>query len=79
MLRQRGTISVLALAKVLGRDYRNVYEDVKALTRFGLIHRVKRSVRVPFDSILVGAEISLTAPESAMLSAYFRRTAELGE
>ena len=37
MLRQSGTISVLALAKALGRDYKNVYEDVKALKRFGLM------------------------------------------
>ena len=79
VLRQRGTTSVLALAKALGRNYKNVYEDVKALTRFGLIHRVKRSVRVPFDSILVDAEIRLAAPESAVLYPYFRRLSRMGE
>lgn len=79
VLRQRGTISVPTLAKALDRDYKNVREDVKALKRFGLIHRVKRTVRVPFDSILVDAEISLAAPESAVLSADFRRIEDLGE
>lgn len=61
VLRQRGTISVLALAKALGRDYKNVYEDVKALKRFGLINPVKGGVRVPFDRILMDAEIKLAA------------------
>jgi len=61
VLRQRGTISVLALAKALGRDYKNVYEDVKALKRFGLIHQVKGGVCVPFDRILMDAEIKLAA------------------
>lgn len=61
VLRQRGTTSVLALAKALGRDYKNVYEDVKALKRFGLIHQVKGGVRVPFDRILMNAEIKLAA------------------
>ena len=61
VLRRRGTISVLALAKGLGRDYKNVYEDVKALKRFGLIHQVKGGVCVPFDRILMDAEIKLAA------------------
>lgn len=61
VLRQRGTISILALAKALGRDYKNVYEDVKVLKRFGLIHQVKGGVCVPFDRILMDAEIKLAA------------------
>ena len=67
------------IAKALDCDYKNVREDVKALKRFGLIHRVKRSVRVPFDSIPVGSEIRLAAPEPAVLCADFCRFAELGE
>lgn len=61
MLRQRGTMSVLALAKLLGRDYKNVWEDVKVLRRFGLVHQAKGGVRVPFDRILMDAEIKLAA------------------
>jgi len=52
---------VLALAKTLGRDYKNVYEDVRALKRFGLIHQAKGGVYVPFDRILMDAEIKLAA------------------
>jgi predicted transcriptional regulator len=61
VLRQRGTTSVLALAKALDRDYKNVYEDVKALKRFGLIRQAKGGVSVPFDRILMDAEIRLAA------------------
>lgn len=61
VLRRRGTISVLALAKALGRDYKNVYEDVKALKRFALIHQGNGGVCVPFDRILMNAEIKLVA------------------
>ena len=52
---------MLALAKALGRDHKNVYEDVKALKRFGLIHQVKGGICVPFDRILMDAEIELAA------------------
>jgi predicted transcriptional regulator len=69
----------LAAGRSPDRDYKNVREDVKALKWFGLIHRVKRSFRVPFDSILVSAEIRLAAPESTVLYAYFCRFSELGE
>ena len=61
VLRQRGPISVLALARALGRDYKNVYEDVKLLKRFGLVRQGKGGVCVSFDRILMDAEIRLAA------------------
>lgn len=61
VLRKRGPISVLALARALGRDYKNVYEDVKVLRRFGLVRHAKGGVCVPFDRILMDAEIKLAA------------------
>lgn len=36
-LRTRGHSSISALARDLGRQYRNVYDDVKTLERLGLI------------------------------------------
>ena len=61
VLRKRGTTGVLALPKALARDCKNVYEDVKALRQFGLIHQAKGGICVPFDRILMDAEIKLAA------------------
>ena len=38
-LRESGPLSVNALAKRLGRDYKNVHTDVKALEALGLVGR----------------------------------------
>ena len=51
-LRREGPMSVYALAKVLGRNYKNVHGDVKALEDRGLIARVKDGrVEVPWDEV----------------------------
>ena len=51
-LRREGPMTVYALAKILGRNYKNVHSDVKALEERGLIARTKTNqVEVPWDEI----------------------------
>ena len=51
-LRESGPASIYQLAKVLGRDYKNVHTDVTALARIGLIERQGDSgVAVTWDVI----------------------------
>ncbi len=61
VLRRHGTMNVLALSRKLRRDYKNVYEDVKILRRFGLIQKSGAGIKVPFDAIQMDAEIRLAA------------------
>ena len=57
-LRKDGPMSVRALAKRLGRDYKNVHTDVAQLTGLGLVERMGKSlVKVPWDA--VRAELKL--------------------
>lgn len=59
-LRTSGPMSVRALAKELGRDYKNVHTDVRRLEVIGLIGRSKDSkIEVPWD--IVEAQIRLAA------------------
>jgi predicted transcriptional regulator len=60
-LRKAGPLNVRALAKLLGRDYKNVHEDAARLEKLGLIKRSGRAVTVPWESILFSAEIRLAA------------------
>ncbi len=51
-LHKAGPMSVLALAKLLRRSYKNVYDDVSALLTAGLIERDERKrVCVPWHEI----------------------------
>ena len=53
-------MSVRALSKELGRDYKNVHTDVRRLESFGLIERTEgNKVEVPWD--IVEAQLSLAA------------------
>jgi len=55
-----GPESVRALAKKLSRDYKNVYNDVQALERAGLIVRTAdKRLSAPWDRVV--AEINLAA------------------
>lgn len=57
-LRSMGPSSIRGLAKVLGRDYRGVHADVRALREAGLIERdADDRVSVPWSRIV--AEMSL--------------------
>lgn len=59
-LRTKGPLSVRALARELGRDYKNVHTDVRILEQIGLIDRNKDSrVKVPWD--IVEARLKLAA------------------
>lgn len=51
-LREAGSLSIYQLAKVLGRDYKNVHTDVTALARIGLIEKEDDArVSVPWDVV----------------------------
>lgn len=59
-LHDDGPESVRALAKKLSRDYKNVYNDVQALERVGLIARTAdKRLSAPWDRVV--AEIRLAA------------------
>ena len=59
-LRTKGPMSVRALAKELGRDYKNVHTDVRRLEEVGLVGRTKdKNVKVPWD--IVEAQLRLAA------------------
>lgn len=59
-LHNEGPESIRALARRLSRDYKNVYHDVQALERVGLISRtVDKRFSAPWDKVV--AEISLAA------------------
>ncbi len=50
-VRRHKVTSVRALAKALGRDYRNVHGDVRALTAAGLLEATDGGVRADYDAI----------------------------
>jgi predicted transcriptional regulator len=60
-LRAEEPLSILALARRLGRDYKNVHTDVTALLELGLLERrADGRVAVPWDA--VRAELRLGEP-----------------
>ena len=58
-LRRDKAARVVDLARRLGRNYKNVYDDVKLLKRAGLIEEDERGAFVKFDRIR--ADIDLAA------------------
>lgn len=44
-------VSVAALARALGRDYKRVHEDVEALTLAGLLDRQEGMLQAPYNAI----------------------------
>lgn len=59
-LRQHGPLSTRALAKELGRDYKNVHSDTRALAAVDLIQRTDESLLVaPWD--VIDAHVRLVA------------------
>lgn len=50
-VRRHNVTSVRALAKALGRDYRNVHADVQALTAAGLLDAADGGVQADHDVI----------------------------
>jgi predicted transcriptional regulator len=61
-LHRQGPVSIYALAKTLGRDYKNVHGDVKALAELGIIERdANDKILVPWDEINIEARIEIAA------------------
>lgn len=59
-LHSNGPMSIRSLANDLGRDYKNVYTDVRRLENIGLIERTENNrVKVPWD--IVEARLLLAA------------------
>ena len=51
-LAKEGPLTVYSLAKLLGRDYKNVHTDVAQLTALGLVEKTEENlVRVPWDAV----------------------------
>jgi predicted transcriptional regulator len=60
VLHANGPLTIRALAALLERDYKNVYEDVKILEESGLIERdSKNHVLAPYEKLTI--ELPLTA------------------
>lgn len=60
-LRAAGPLSIYQLAKLLGRDYKNVHTDVTQLAAIGLVERREDAlVAVPWEAIR--AEFRKAAP-----------------
>lgn len=58
-VRQHGAANVRELAQTLGRDYKNVHQDVAVLESAGLLVRDGRKLTAPRDELQ--ANVSLTA------------------
>ncbi|OGT80498.1 MAG: hypothetical protein A3H91_12320 [Gammaproteobacteria bacterium RIFCSPLOWO2_02_FULL_61_13] len=59
-LKRNGPLSINALARQLGRNYKNVHGDVRRLMEIGLVERLEDGrIRVPYSSII--AELKMAA------------------
>lgn len=56
-VRQHGAGNVRELTQALGRDYKNVHQDVATLEAAGLLQRNGRKLTAPWDELL--ASVSL--------------------
>jgi len=56
-VRQHGAANVRELAQALGRDYKNVHQDVTILEATGLLVRDGRKLSAPWD--VLQANVSL--------------------
>jgi predicted transcriptional regulator len=64
LLRHVATNEVLnihQLAQALGRDYKNVHTDVKALEELGLLEREEGKLVAPFDELDIKVELRQAA------------------
>ena len=59
-VRQHGANNVRELAQALGRDYKNVHQDVGVLEATGLLVRDGRKLSAPWDELQ--AHVSLLPP-----------------
>ncbi len=59
-VRQHGAASVRELAASLGRDYKNVHQDVSALEAGGLLVREGRRLSAPWDEVQASIDLAST-------------------
>lgn len=57
-VRRHGAASVRALATALGRDYKNVHQDVQALEDAGLLVRDGRRLSVPWNEVRTSIKLA---------------------
>lgn len=50
-VRQHGAVNTRELAATIGRDYKNVHQDVAALESVGLLVREGRKLAAPWDEV----------------------------
>ena len=60
-VRQHGATSTRALADTLGRDYKNVHQDVAALEVAGLLMREGRKLIAPWDEVQASVMLAAQA------------------
>ncbi|MCX5811245.1 MAG: hypothetical protein NT178_01680 [Proteobacteria bacterium] len=48
----KGDMNIRALAALLKRDYKNVYQDVKFLEAIGIVITAKNGLSVPWERIV---------------------------
>ena len=56
-VRQHGAKNVRELAQALGRDYKNVHQDVAVLEATGLLIRDDRKLSTPWDKLQAHASL----------------------
>lgn len=54
-------MNIHQLAQTLGRDYKNVHTDVKALEELGLLTRIEGKLSAPFDEIDIKVSLKAAA------------------
>ncbi|HEY7300541.1 MAG TPA: hypothetical protein VH684_21805 [Xanthobacteraceae bacterium] len=50
-VRRRPHLSIAALAREIGRDYKRVHGDVRALERLGLLEQDEKGLRAPYAGV----------------------------
>ena len=59
VLHANGGLSIRALAALLGRDYKNVHQDVKILEESGLIERdSKHHIAAPYKKLTIELQLA---------------------
>ena len=54
-------LNIRQLAQALGRDYKNVYEDVRMLAQFGLLEKQDGKLHAPYDEIVTRYSLRVAA------------------
>jgi predicted transcriptional regulator len=60
-VRQHGAANTRELASTIGRDYKNVHQDVAALESVGLILRDGRKLSAPWDELQASVALAPAA------------------